>query len=670
MVKRTTALGLAGWMLAASGLGRAEPAELTEADFLAERPPVLTASRLEQSLMDAPNSITVIDRKLIEASGYHNLSDLFRLVPGRYVGQFLGWFHTVNRSLVQAYARHMQVLIDGNSVYQPSFGGVRWDALPLGLDDIERIEVVRGNDAATYGANAFTGVINIITRHPEDVGGRLLRTVTGDHDHREAWFRWAGGGEAGAHRVTLGRREDGGLTYKFDDERSNVLNYRGDFRFSGGSALTLGLGALEGSRGLGGAGIIQNQPHDQDVDSYSFQAQFSRPVGEGSELLAKVAFDNLSTRERVPVLPYPLLKIPAGSFYPIDLLSRRYHGEVQVNQDHGGGVRSSLGGYVRRDSVRSAYYYGDDDVLDVHAWGAFAHGEFRLAPAWLLNLGTFYEHHDLANPEWSPRATLHWQPSPAHSLRLGLSRAYRNPVMFEAAADWRLRLLKQDGSLLTFPPPYDQYAAYIHSTGSISPEVMRSQEIGYLGRWPEAGLDVDLRLYREHIDGFISAECTNQKDKKKCNGVLPAASRDFYNIGGTRQQGLDAQVRWQPRAATQLILNYAVVDIDSDIDENRYTPAQQYGLHVLQRLPGKIDMTLSQYWVPAFKPMFEGSHAVLPAFKRLDARLARSFKLGGNAAEVALVWQNLTGKEYLEFSDSTPDNLFDSRAYLHLKLEF
>ena len=184
-----------GAMLAlglASGLASAR--ELSESDFLADLPTVLTPSRLAQSLMDAPNAITVIDRGLIEASGYHNLSDLFRFVPGLYVGQKRGWFHNVSHTMADEYSRRMQVMVDGRSIYLPSFGGVRWDTLPLAIEDIERIEVVRGPNAASFGANAMTGIINIITRHPEDVAGRMLSLKTGDQDHGEAWFRWAGTG--------------------------------------------------------------------------------------------------------------------------------------------------------------------------------------------------------------------------------------------------------------------------------------------------------------------------------------------------------------------------------------------------------------------------------------------------------------------------------------------
>lgn len=662
MVKRGIVLACAGVHFA----GPAPARELSEADFLAELPTVLSASRLAQPLMDAPNSITVIDRKLIEASGYHNLSDLFRLVPGFFVGQELGWFHNVSRTLVESFSRRMQVLVDGRSIYLPSFGGVRWDAIPLALDDIERIEVVRGANAASFGANSFTGVINIITRHPEDVAGRMLHLVAGEHAHKEAWFRWAGAGETSAHRVTLGRREDGGLINLLDDERSNIFNYRGDFDFSGGSALSVQLGYLHGDRGLGGAGRPLDLPHDQKVDGHSLQASYHAPLAPDRELLVKASLDHLQTRENVPAY-YPGL-VPTGSHYPLDLLSRRWHGEFQINSRHRDGLRSSMGAYLRRDEVRSAYYYGRADKLGAHSRGAFAHGEIRFSPEWLINVGTFFEDHDLADSRWSPRATLHWQPNARQSVRFGVSRAYRNPVMFETDANWRLEVLGPNGA----PLPLPVQSAYIQSSGNVEPEVMLSREIGYLGQWPEVGLNLDLRVFKERIDGYISAECT--QDRKKCNSTFPVAHRDFFNIGGTDQKGLEAQLKWQPAAGTSLMVNYAVLDIDSGFDEKRYSPSQQYGVHVMHQFPGRIDMALSHYWVPSFKPMGQGTNSELPAFKRLDARLAKRFKVDGMQAQLALTWHSLAGS-YLEFSDDgaskgTPDNLFDTRAYLHFHLDF
>ncbi len=667
---------LTGMAMAQPGMAR----ELSEADFLADLPPVLTASRLAQPLMDAPNSITLIDRKQIEASGYHNLSDLFRLVPGMYVGQKTGWFHNVTHTLADEYARRMQVLVDGRSVYLPSIGGVRWDALPVALDDIERIEVARGPNAASFGANALTGVINIITRHPDDVRGRMLHFVAGDHAHAEAWFRWAGGGEGSSHRVTLGQREDGGFSNQYDDERSRLFSYRGDFVLDGRQSLRAQLNYLDGTRGAGEQTDMLNQPHSQDVGTYALQLDYRRELSDRRELLIKTSFDHWLTREQIPVLlPSPVTTFPVvpAPYYQRDLLSERWHGEFQVNSDHADGRRSSLGGFARRDAVRSMHYWNTPDTLSATSWGAFGHLEWRLSPEWLLNMGAFWEDYELVDARLSPRLTVHWQPSPRHGLRFGVSRAYRNPVLFETHANWSLRLLGPGGApvQIALPiPPFllNQAGPYILSGGNVRPEETLSHEIAYLGQWPELAVSLDVRLFHERISDFINAECAITTRPSPCGGLLPLMPRNIVNAGDATQRGLEGQAKWQATADTQVLANFAFLDIDSGIDEKRYSPNQLYGLHLLRTFPGKVDLTLSHYWVPAFKPIGQGS---LKPSRRLDARLAKRFRLDGMDGQIALTWESLAGS-YVDFANdlvpgtSTPFNLFDSRTYVHFQLDF
>ena len=113
--------------------------------YFQEMPVVLTASRLSQPISEAPSAMTVIDREMINASGFRTVPDLMRLVPGMYVG-----FQDANNPVVtlngatDQFSRRMQILIDGRSIYMPPFGGVSWADLPLLVEDIERIEVVRG----------------------------------------------------------------------------------------------------------------------------------------------------------------------------------------------------------------------------------------------------------------------------------------------------------------------------------------------------------------------------------------------------------------------------------------------------------------------------------------------------------------------------------------------
>ena len=153
MAPATAAASLGGGIAAAD-----------ESIYFSELPVVASVSRLPQRLADAPTAVTVIDRDMIKASGVRDLNDVFRLVPG-----FQTYPHTTEPARAsyhglndEDYSPRVQVLIDGRSMYSPLFGnGVNWATIPVALDDIERVEVVRGTNSVSYGSNAFLGVTNI-----------------------------------------------------------------------------------------------------------------------------------------------------------------------------------------------------------------------------------------------------------------------------------------------------------------------------------------------------------------------------------------------------------------------------------------------------------------------------------------------------------------------------
>jgi len=163
------------------GLALPVQAALTEADFLADLPVVLTVSRMTQALQDSPASVTVIDQDMIRASGFQDIADLLRLVPGFSVGYTRNNTFAIGyHGFADAYSRRFQVLVDGRSIYSPNFGEVNWGTLPLAMEDIERIEVVRGPDAAVYGANAFFAIINIISKDPSTTRGKMASVLVGE----------------------------------------------------------------------------------------------------------------------------------------------------------------------------------------------------------------------------------------------------------------------------------------------------------------------------------------------------------------------------------------------------------------------------------------------------------------------------------------------------------
>ncbi|PKO62647.1 MAG: TonB-dependent receptor, partial [Betaproteobacteria bacterium HGW-Betaproteobacteria-17] len=183
-------------------------AAVTEADFLDELPVVLSVSRLSQPVLEAPAAVSVIDRDMIRASGFRDIPDLLRLVPGFSVAYTrdntwaLGY-----HGMGDAFSRRMQVLVDGRSIYSPHFGAVYWSDLPLSIDDIERIEVVRGPNAAVHGANAFSAVINIITKTAAQAQGSRVSMQAGEQSTRGFSAQHGGGEGALRYRLTASAQQ-------------------------------------------------------------------------------------------------------------------------------------------------------------------------------------------------------------------------------------------------------------------------------------------------------------------------------------------------------------------------------------------------------------------------------------------------------------------------------
>jgi len=208
-----------------SAVQAAEDLDSEQAFFL-EMPVVLTASRLKQPLDESPSAMTVIDAEMIRASGFRKLSELFRLVPGMYVGSQNGHSSFVSyHGTTDNYARRMQVLVDGRSVYLPPFSSVTWDNIPVLLENIERIEVVRGPSAASHGANSTQGVINIITREPGILAPDQLTVAQGGNGVSDLSAMFGLNSSVMDQRLSIAYRADQGYDWSLlnDDNRTRIL---------------------------------------------------------------------------------------------------------------------------------------------------------------------------------------------------------------------------------------------------------------------------------------------------------------------------------------------------------------------------------------------------------------------------------------------------------------
>ena len=145
--------------------------------------PVSVASRSEQRSADAAAAVFVIDQATLRRSGIQRLPDALRLVPGLHVGKWDGnkWA-IASRNAMSRFTSTMLLLVDGRPAYTPLFGGVRWETFDLPIDEIERIEVVRGPGGPLWGANAVDGIISIVTRRSDATLGQRIAVGLGEGD--------------------------------------------------------------------------------------------------------------------------------------------------------------------------------------------------------------------------------------------------------------------------------------------------------------------------------------------------------------------------------------------------------------------------------------------------------------------------------------------------------
>lgn len=259
-------------------------AEYSYADdlFISDQtiPEILTATHLHQPPAAVPGSMTTIDQQLINASGARNITDLLRLVPGMLVVPDSSNLTTVNyHGTSPGQARRLQVLIDGRSVYRAGFAQVDWSDLPVALEDIQRIEVFRGPNTVSYGANALLGVINIITTPAKDVHGTLLKTNLGQNGIRDWYARQAWHSERTDMRLSLSGLADHGFDKRSDgsnfrdSRRLSRFNLRANHRLNENNGLDWQLAFKEGSNQVNNnytsvfAKKLQLKPGEQDSNS-------------------------------------------------------------------------------------------------------------------------------------------------------------------------------------------------------------------------------------------------------------------------------------------------------------------------------------------------------------------------------------------------------------------
>lgn len=572
--------------LHAAAASAAEPvlAARTLADFSLEelsQVRVFSAARHLEPTQGSPSAIFVITRDDLLRSGVTTVPEALRLVPGVQVGHVDAnkWAVSI-RGFNSREANKLLVLVDGRSIYDPLFSGMLWESQDFLLEDIERIEVIRGPGGTLWGANAFNGVINIITRHANETNGTFGMLALGDEERYIAALRhgWETGEEQDVRVYVKARERDAGFSPAFEPVDS-LRDVRGGFRWDWARSETDDL-RISGDAFDASAGIQENPTlaHRVSHTGYNVLGQWSRRVADDGGWRLQLYYDHVEyesigfTQDRdtwdfefqQSFHPAPRHRVVWGLAY------RRV-------RDH---ALSALTGFVdilpaRRDDATEAIFLQDT---------------FSVVPDRLeLVLGIKYEGTDYADAAWLPNLRLAWTPSDDQTWWAAVSEATRVPSRLEAD--------------LTF-------FGSLRIGDQVEAEKVRAFEAGHRRLLsPELWYDVAL-FYNDY--GNLA--------ESQADGTL----RNFMH-GYTR--GAEMAFRWEPMPRFRTDLSYTYLSMDLELEAASTAdpglPARHEGLAPRHQLAARamIELTESLEMDATVRYVDELPAIAVPDYAQLDLAL-------------------------------------------------
>lgn len=623
----------------------------SELDYFAELPEVLTVTRLAQPLRDTPGAVTILDRETIRRSGARELADLLRLVPGYYVS---GWNGAnplaAYHSPLDEYGGRNLVLIDGRSVYSSVYlGGTHRGMMGLILDDIERIEVLRGSNSAAYGAHAMFGVINIITRNAADTRGGMVSVTRGEGgiDDNSAQVGW--GNEKASFRISAARREDRGYLNAHDDKRVSQWHFRGDLHPHANHDIQIQAGVVDIAAGEGFAGDDENALRTIKHNEFYLHGQWRIQLGAAEELKFSANFSQEDYTDWHPYAPIP------GVEFDYSGRGRRLNLEMQHVTGLSPGLRMAWGLGYKKEDLRSVPLLFTRDRVGFDEKRLFGNIEWRPNEHLTFNVGGFGGDDSRVGSYFAPRAMANIHVAEDHTFRIGATKSVRPPSTLEYRADVRLIM-----------PPNIVLLRPFAARGNLSPERLYSQEIGYFGNFRDWRATLDVRAFRERMLDRIATDGYNLAPAPLCP-IFGCGTKDFINNTGMKVQGLEYQLRWKALETTELWINQTFLkQVWDDAWPNHLPPTHASTVALFQKLPFELDLSLMVHTIGAMT--WRNPRNSLPNRQRVDVRLAYPFRIGPTRAEVAMAVQAANGN-YTEF---LPSENFEvgRRAYTTLRIAF
>ncbi len=616
---------------------------------------VTTVSRAPEPTMSVPAAVFVITADDIRRSGAQSIPEALRLAPGVQVARInAGTWAIGMRGFADRLARSMLVLIDGRAVYSPLFAGTYWETQDTLLEDVDRIEVIRGPGGTLWGANAVNGIINIITKPASATAGTLASAGAGSSERGFLGVRYGGrAGEAWNYRV-YGKAFD--RTSQF---HSDGLDFDG---------LRLGQGGFRADwnptsrRGV----TLQGDVYDARLGERPTVTSYTAPYANTSDLDAPLSGGDLLTRWSDGLGR-------AGSFQLQAYYSRTSRSELPVTEKRdtadldfqqrpprwrghqitwGAGYRVTSGDIV---AVAPTAFFPPRRTDNLFSW--FAQDELSVVPRVRVTLGSKFEHNGYSGFEVQPSIRLLWTPTARQAAWAGVTRAVRTPSRVET--DYTTTsLVSATGPVFVrlIPDP-----AFV-------PEKLTAYQAGYRVQ-PAAPMFLSLASFYNRIDDVLSTEATPAFTEPAADPVRVVIPVTFGNglEGASYGAELSADVR--PGARWRLTGSYSLLVIQlskkpgsGDVSQERRNEGQS-PRHQLQ-VQSSVDLPRG-WMIDAFlRHISRLPASQVPAYTTFDLRAAWR---ATPALEVALAGQDLGQAHHLEWPSGASANIEIRRsAYLSI----
>jgi len=611
---------------------------------------VTSVAKKAQSLNDAPAAAFVITHEDIKRTGSTSIPDALRLAPGLDVARIdANKWAVSSRGFNGRFANKLLVLIDGRSAYTRTFSGVYWENQDVMMEDIDRIEVIRGPGASLWGANAVNGVINIITKHSSETQGGLVNAGGGNQEQGFGSFRYGTkfgedttarayvkgfnrgentlltGGKAGDdwNKVQGGFRMDSklstqdALTFQGDIYQANI----NQFSYYPQQTSPFQVTENDNNSTYGGNLLSRLQHTFSPTSDYSLQFYYDTYTRNEVPLEERRDTLDLDFQHRFALLDWH--EIVWGMGY------RFGHDHIRGTNIQNGSAIYNMNPASVNDQLVSGFIQDELTLIDNKLW---------------LTIGSKFEHNDYSGFEGQPSTRIMWAPHNQHRLWAGVSRAVRTPSRAEQDLTVPIRVIPPQA--LSFPP-FGRPPVALISQGS--PDFMSEEVISY-----EAG-------YRTTFSKSVSLDVTGfYNDYRDLRYSLPgtpvfngASLRQpliFTNALQGKTYGVEIATVWQMLEWWRWDANYSwlhtQLDIRVDGPQTGISPEQRVSLRGALSPWRDMDMDFWFRYVDTNFSVSTTGDTYIKGYVTLDLRTAyRPYK----GLELSLVGQNLLAQKHLEY---------------------